>query len=215
MRRLNQHKVMVAIVAIWMIVVVAGLARVVRYKSTSAQAADAPSHWPSDTTVASGSQDALLLVFLHPHCPCSTASLAELSRLLTDCPTGVTTTVLMVRPRDEPHGWEESALWHAARALPGVTVMTDAGGIEAQRFGVSTSGQVLLYAPDQRLVFAGGITASRGHEGDNDGRAVLASLIRGVDSDAVGTAPVFGCSLLDCKTDTPTGGTSCQTQPTP
>ena len=41
---------------------------------------------------------------------------------------------------------------------PGVTSWDDAGGKLAQRFGVLTSGHVLLYDTDGRLLYSGGIT---------------------------------------------------------
>ena len=40
-----------------------------------------------------------------------------------------------------------------------------------QRFGAETSGQTLLYDRDGRLLFSGGTTGSRGHDGDNAGFA--------------------------------------------
>jgi hypothetical protein len=74
-------------------------------------------------------------------------------------------------------------------------VIRDQGGVEARRFDVEGSGHVLLYAPSGKLLFSGGITPSRGHEGDNAGRSAIVSLIlRG--HAPVDHTPVFGCSLL-------------------
>jgi len=63
---------------------------------------------------------------------------------------------------------------------------------------VTTSGHVVLYDADGKLVFNGGITSSRGHSGDNAGRAAITKLVHH-ESAAVPEAPVFGCSLLDPK----------------
>jgi hypothetical protein len=78
--------------------------------------------------------------------------------------------------------------------MPGVVVAIDPGGIEQQRFGARASGEVFLYKPDGELIFHGGITASRGHAGDNAGRAFLeAILLR--QKPAGAKTPVFGCEL--------------------
>jgi hypothetical protein len=61
-------------------------------------------------------------------------------------------------------------------------------------FGAATSGEALLYGPDGRLEFAGGITSSRGHEGDNPGADRIVSLVT-TGSAELATAPVFGCPL--------------------
>jgi hypothetical protein len=47
-------------------------------------------------------------------------------------------------------------LWPAQRAR------ADAEGVEMHRFGALTSGQTLVYDAAGRLLFSGGITASRG-----------------------------------------------------
>jgi hypothetical protein len=57
-----------------------------------------------------------------------------------------------------------------------------------------TSGETMLYDASGRLVFAGGITGSRGHGGDNAGEdAVVAALLGG--SGGASEAPVYGCAL--------------------
>jgi hypothetical protein len=76
-----------------------------------------------------------------------------------------------------------------------VTVLRDDGGGEARAFGVATSGQTLLYDSRGALVFNGGITGSRGHAGDNAGRAALIALIGRAPTDRSG-ANVFGCPLF-------------------
>jgi hypothetical protein len=88
-------------------------------------------------------------------------------------------------------------LWRSAAAQPGVTVLADEGGQEAQQFGVVASGHALLYDEQGRLTFSGGITASRGHEGDNVGAdSLLAALgSSSLESSVPTRFPVFGCAL--------------------
>jgi hypothetical protein len=52
----------------------------------------------------------------------------------------------------------------------------------------------LLYDTAGRLLFSGGITAARGHSGDNAGREAIVALLAGAPTDRTQT-PVFGCKL--------------------
>jgi hypothetical protein len=104
--------------------------------------------------------------------------------------------VLFVKPHDYPESWSNTDLWLTAASIPGVTVLVDQDGIEANRFDASTSGQVLLYDQNGRLEFRGGITESRGHSGDNAGRSAVEALVNGRVA-ARDQTPVFGCPLFD------------------
>jgi hypothetical protein len=73
-----------------------------------------------------------------------------------------------------------------------VTLTSDLGGVEAERFQTKTSGQAILYDSAGHLRFNGGITASRGHEGDNVGLDAIADEIMRPGTGAA-HAPVFGC----------------------
>ena len=55
------------------------------------------------------------------------------------------------------------------RTCRGWRCVLDPGGAEARRFGVATSGHVLLYDTRGDLIFSGGITPGRGEQGDNAG----------------------------------------------
>jgi hypothetical protein len=133
-------------------------------------------------------------MFVHPHCPCTRASVAELNRLLTRRQGPVTVHVLFVLPKGVGDDWAETSLRKSAEALPGVKVELDRDGKEALRFGAESSGYVVLYSPDGRLLFSGGITSSRGHEGDNAGEDLVLAGMKGQPA-SVQHTPVFGCSL--------------------
>ncbi len=93
-----------------------------------------------------------------------------------------------------PAGWEQGELWQLAKTLP-ARVMLDRDGVEARRFHVLGSGTALLYSPSGHLLFSGGMTSSRGHEGDSVGREAITSFVlHGTAS--VARTPVFGCALL-------------------
>jgi hypothetical protein len=133
-----------------------------------------------------------LILFAHPHCPCSRASFAELASLVAATEHRLSVRVLFFWPHDADESWERSFVWRQAEAL-GARVEADVDGRQAKRFGALTSGTVMLFAPSGKLLYRGGITGARGHVGDNAGRrAVLAALStrRPVPSESV-----FGCSL--------------------
>lgn len=135
----------------------------------------------------------MLVMFAHPKCPCTRASLRELERLLAEMGPQCDTAVVFVQPRRTGDDWPLTATWRAAAAIPGVQVALDRGGTEAARFGARTSGQVLLYDAGGSLAFQGGITAARGHEGDNTGRSAIIAFLNG--RPAPSCQPTFGCSL--------------------
>jgi hypothetical protein len=114
----------------------------------------------------------------------------------------VQATVIFVKPTDLPPHWEKTDLWKRAANIPGVTVSTDDGGVEARRFGSYTSGQVMLYDERGQLLFSGGVTSARGHSGDNAGRNAIASLLLEKAAEKTRTA-VFGCPLFDPTSDKP------------
>ncbi|HEV2903990.1 MAG TPA: hypothetical protein VGW32_03035 [Pyrinomonadaceae bacterium] len=137
-----------------------------------------------------------LVMLAHPKCPCTRASVEELSKLMTNCAGRVNAYLLFVTPKSAPRDWYKTDLWSSAARIPDVTVIVDQDGNEASRFGALTSGQVVLYDLNGRLIFSGGITSSRGHVGDNLGRSAIESLILN-NSATTSTSRVFGCPLFN------------------
>lgn len=157
-------------------------------------AATPPGEWPTETTLQLASDRPTLVMFVHPHCPCTRRSLSELSDIVTADPNRVTTVVVVYSPDGVPDGWARTERWTQAAAIPGVTVIEDRGEYERQRFTAVTSGQVMVYDTAGRLRFSGGITADR-HGGPNPGRAAVEQVLRGVSDTPTETA-VFGCPLV-------------------
>ena len=181
--------------AAWLAAVAGGFAFLWRYKSTPAPGgALAPERWPAASAVARAPDRATLLLFAHPRCVCTRASVAELARMMARFHDRVEARVLFWTPADAPRDWNATDLWTSAARIPGVTVLRDEGGREASRFAVATSGGVVLYDAFGRLLFRGGITAARGHEGDSFGQERIASLLTTGAADRA-DAPVFGCAL--------------------
>jgi hypothetical protein len=178
----------------WLLIILGAMGMFTRYTDQPGEPASAPAVWPKETSIRRVPGQSTLVLLAHPMCPCTRATLADLARLLVRVPGKVTAHVLFIRPVGAAADWETSDLWNRARAIPGVEVSADQGAVEAARFGGATSGEVLLYGPDGRLEFSGGITGSRGHEGDNPGQDRIFALLTTGRAE-LASAPVFGCPL--------------------
>ena len=121
--------------------------------------------------------------------------MGELAILMAHCQGLVNARVVFFRPSGSHEDWTHSDLWQAAAAIPGVTVQADEDGREARLFHAETSGHTALYDARGQLIFDGGITASRGHSGDNDGREAIMALLHGKTTERAQT-PVYGCLIL-------------------
>lgn len=181
---------------LWLVTVSLGFAWMARYEnSPGSRGATPPMEWPCPEALPRDPDGPTLVMVAHPKCPCTRASLEELNRLLARCPKRPRTYVLFYEPEASDATWSDSGLWQRAAAIPGVRVQRDPEGRLARRWGSETSGHVYLHDGQGRLVFQGGITASRGHVGDNHGSGAIIALLQG-NGIARSETPVFGCQLL-------------------
>jgi hypothetical protein len=192
---LKNKKVVATILALWLPAVGYGFHRMLQYANTPGKLASPPEQWPSGAPVQPARGRATMIVFAHPQCPCSRATIGELAWIVTQAREKMEVTVFFYVPSTENLDWARTDLWRSANAIPGVRAVVDPDGMAARRFGASTSGQTLLYNAAGRLVFNGGITIARGHFGSNDGRDAIVVLLSGAVP-LHKTTPVFGCSLL-------------------
>jgi hypothetical protein len=175
----------------WLLAVGAGFGFLFHYAGEPGPVSATPRNWPEDSRLSAGADT--LLLFLHPQCPCSSATMTELERILPHSRNRVRTIITFVQPT----GLSPDLLFGRLRAradrLPGVEVVVDPGGREAALFGAKTSGHALLFSAS-KLVYTGGITPARGHEGDSAGRRAILAFLQGGEA-IPASAPVFGCSL--------------------
>lgn len=180
---------------LWLLVVAMGMKALWDYAQAPGTAATPPAYWPGESKIPPGADRAMLIMFAHPHCPCSRASIRELELVIARLQGRLSAYVLFYKPADSDD-WEATDLYQSAKDIPGVEVLIDENGAEAHRFNVTTSGQVILYDVYGRLMFSGGITSSRGHSGDNAGRSAIVSLLT-EGSAGQSESPVFGCSIFE------------------
>lgn len=186
---------------LWGGAVVVGFALLGRYEGTPGLSARVSDHWPAGAPFALDPSRHTLLLFAHPKCPCTRATLEELDRIVARSSDRLRVFVWFCcdPSKGQDAAWAKTDTWERVARIPGVTVGLDVGGATARLFGAATSGDVFLFAPDGRCEFEGGITSARGHAGDNAGEDAIVARAAGETSDVEHT-PVFGCGLIDCST---------------
>jgi len=179
---------------IWAGAIAAGLRVLLNYETSPGGVGVVPNSWPANSSIALAKDRPTLVMVAHPQCPCTRASMSELAQVVARVQNKARVYVLFYTPSAIGPQWDNTNLRREAAEIPGVTVLSDRDGVEARRFGAETSGHTFLFAADGRLLFSGGITASRGHSGDNAGEIAIVSLINNRVSERARTV-VFGCAL--------------------
>jgi hypothetical protein len=190
--------------SVWLALALVGGAWATRHSAIAGQSAAAPETWPTESRLERAPGKPTLIVLVHPRCTCSQATVSELARLLARVPGRASAIVVFVKPpgvTGDRAAWDNGDLRRAAERIAGVRVVVDEQGEEALRFHASTSGQTLLYSTDGALQFNGGLTPSRGHEGDSDGKAALEAKLGFAGASPSGAettlrSRVFGCGLF-------------------
>lgn len=190
--RPTSYKLFVAIVSTWLVLTAAGFGYLWSYAAAPGDPGAPIADWPAATKLQRSTEGAALVMFVHPRCFCSRASVKELAKIATK--SRVTPIVVFTRPPGMTGPLTEDGLWDLAHTIPNVQLVMDDDGSEALRFGSETSGHTFVFDADGHRLYTGGITGSRGHEGDNAGAdAVLLAVERG---DASNSRPIFGCSIF-------------------
>ena len=95
-------------IVVWLGGVLAGSAYLAHYSSTPSDPGKAPSRWPADASLALDGERPTLVLFAHPRCPCTRATLAELSKLLARCPHRARVQVVFYRPAEASPSCQEN-----------------------------------------------------------------------------------------------------------
>lgn len=200
----SRNRLWIGITVLWLGAIGIGMHALQKYETTPGAPGDPPTTWPSKSRLPRQAGLPTILVMGHPKCPCTRATIGELAVMMTRLHNHASAVVVFVRPRGTPEGWDDTDLRRSAAAIPGVTVVSDLDEAEVDLFRAQVSGQTMLYNAPGNLLFSGGITASRGHAGDNLGRSSIVSFVTKGKADYSRT-PVFGCAL---RTPKPSNGES-------
>jgi hypothetical protein len=103
--------------------------------------------------------------------------LDALAEVILKAPAPLKGYIVFLRPEGLPSSWAHTPLWEKARTIPGMIPVEDPEGREAGFFGATTSGHAFLYDAQGTLQFSGGLTSSRGAQGDSAGKDSLSSFI--------------------------------------
>jgi hypothetical protein len=184
---------------IWISVIAAGSAALMKYEYGAATPGESPSQWPVHSRIQPPHDKFVLVMVAHPDCPCTRASVAQLEELMARLSGKLVAYVLFSKPEAGEQEVRASELWKKAEKIPGVAVLFDRQAAESAGFGGLVSGETMLYDRAGRLVFTGGLTSARGREGHSAGTdAVLMRVSENPNASA--HTPVFGCSLRDPET---------------
>jgi hypothetical protein len=179
--------------AAWIAAIACGSRMMLKYESNPGAVGVVSHLWPSASTIQRTAGRPTLVMLAHPRCPCTRASVGELAQIMAESRGKLSAYVLFIKPSGAAADWDQTDLRRSAAQIPGVSVVSD-DGTEARRFGAETSGHTFLFDGQGRLLFSGGITASRGHAGGNAGESAVLAAINDPSRKPVRTM-VFGCSL--------------------
>jgi hypothetical protein len=136
----------------------------------------------------------LLVMAVHPRCPCTDASLAELGDLLARSHGACDALLLQYHPA----GWPAEPAFQMLGGVR-VPVVPDADGRTAEKLGAETSGHCILGDARGAIRFYGGLTIARGHRGRSPSQDAILEVVTG-GSPRLTSAPVYGCALSPvCK----------------
>jgi hypothetical protein len=189
-----------ALVVVWIAALAFGWWKMVSYEFGTTpwneiQYADV---WPPDSLLELAKDRPTLLVFIHPKCPCTRATLNELDRLMASLGDRLSTRpairLVATVPAAADESWWDTSLVDQGQRISDREVNVDRAGQEAARFGAATSGTLMLFDKTGERRYAGGITVSRGHEGLSAGADSLRKLLVNPAGDAT-VMPAFGCRL--------------------
>ena len=190
---------LLALIGVWAAAVIGGEVWMWRYQLTPGAApGPAPRTWPAGSAVPDHRGRPLLLMVAHPKCPCTRASLNELRRLqvrFQGLRVQPDVYLSLIVPAGAGAEWVDGPVMRNAASIPGLHVVLDPGGRFAARLGATTSGHVLVYDGDDSLLFSGGITSARAHEGDSEGQSAIVKALYG-EKPPAGDSAVFGCGLV-------------------
>jgi hypothetical protein len=188
----------------WAAAVGAGWCALLRYDYATSDLAPGSqlTSWPEDSQLPRRAGNPSIIVFLHPKCPCSPATLTELERVFTLATVEGRQTQVLIVPVTPPNAdasWTDTDVVRRAAELADAEVWFDRGGLEAARFGAHDSGTILYFDAAGRRRFSGGITIARGQEGISASGAALAKIMS-QQLDAAPASPAFGCRLFQPRT---------------
>lgn len=184
------------VLSAWILALPTGLLALAFYINTPGPSGGIPARWPNNDVLHRTPERSCFVLFIHPHCPCTRASIRQLERALALAPQSVDVWGIVYEPLGVPTTWTTTGLVDLVRSLPGARITIDRDGVLTKRFGVRTSGHLLAYDRHGELVFEGGLVPARGHEGLSEGFEAICKMVRG-ERPGVRRTPSYGCTIVN------------------
>ena len=187
---MSKESFQLPIIVVWIACIAYGLFDLNQYQFKAGSDV-AVSDWPASTKLQRSTSLPTEILFLHPACPCSAASLDALQKIMSRCSRPAHVIVAFVK--EDGIVTEDTNLWQSAQKIPGIQIL-QVETTEPKLFGATTSGFLALYSPSGNLMFCGGITSERAHIGDSVGADAVVTCIDG-SKPSIAKTPAFGCEL--------------------
>jgi hypothetical protein len=171
--------------AIWLVIVGFAFHKAMQWESSPGKAASAPLILPTKT------DRTRLVLVIHAMCPCSYATLKNVLSLPPSELAQVDITVVFTGPGATSDSTAPNI--RLAKTLKTASLIYCGEQEAVQKYHAHTSGQCFIYNRTGNLVFSGGLTSTRGGEGDSAGLNALRLTLQGKECPSM--APVFGCAL--------------------
>lgn len=162
----------------------------------------APLDWPVESMMKRMQGQRQAIVFVDPNDYRGRTAMSQ--AIEVSARSGAPFTFCFVGPADADEAYFDTPLFGAIRRM-GLGVHRDVGGVEASRFGASTSGVCVAYDARGRLCFFGDLAPTGpGYTKEDGSDAVMKGLsrIRG-RSDHLFLSPITGPALLPIAADQP------------
>jgi hypothetical protein len=75
---------------LWVFLLCAGSMLLVRFETQASEKVVALGRWPSASRIPRGRSEPVVVMFLHPNCPCSHASVHEMAKVVRGMPASTT-----------------------------------------------------------------------------------------------------------------------------
>src|SRR5437764_1303219 len=95
----------IGICALWLLTIGAGGLATYRYQATPGRIGRACARWPADAFIPLDPKKMTLIMFAHPKCPCTRASVEELNRILARTEGTVVAHVVFMKPEEVAADW--------------------------------------------------------------------------------------------------------------
>jgi hypothetical protein len=186
---------------LWLLSALAAFSYINRYSTRPGAVGELPPRSEIQRILSNNDQTSIIL-FVHPKCVCSDATVDELKDLLSQFEKKQQPQVYVqfYYPADKTPEWaKESDLYKKLSLFKDWHLRLDQAGGQAFAWGAMTSGYAIMVNKQGNVIFNGGLTVTRGHRGENIGKSGLKKAISfysELSPDTPLQGPTFGCSLF-------------------